>query len=336
MSDIYSKDLTPSPNYEDTNESGQMIYLYVKTHNVTGLKYLGKTVSKDPHKYKGSGLVWRNHCNVHGYNYSTQIIFQSIHKHEIKDQGIYYSQLWDVVRSDEWANLKAEECDGGYCARSFTPEANAKRSQTMKGRPQHPDHTAKVSKALKGRKDTRSPEAKAQAAAKASLKLKGRKMSEEFKQKKREIQTGKPLPEATKLNLRAAWTDKRRAEQSQRLNARNAVIVTCPHCGKSGGEVSMHRHHFDNCVLVKLRIPKTRTVKSSNKTPRNKEPRKSASTRATLWVLVSPQGVETTVTNMREFCRLHNLNNGTMVEVALGNRRQHKGWTVKTRSQLPQ
>lgn len=336
MSDIYSQDLTSSLDYENTYKSGQMIYLYVKTHNVTGLKYLGKTVSKDPHKYKGSGIVWRNHCNVHGYDYSTQIIFQSIHKDEIKQKGIYYSQLWDIVKSDEWANLKQEECDGGYCARSFTPEANAKRSQTLKGRVFTAEHSENLSKAGKGRKDPRTPEGKAQAAAKASLKLKGRKMSEEVKQKKREAQTGKPLPEATRLNLKAAWTDKRRAEQSQRLNARNAIIVACPHCGKSGGEVSMRRHHFDNCVLVKPRTPKTRKVNPSNKTHRHKEPRKSAPVRATLWVLVSPQGVETTVTNMREFCRLHSLNNGTMVEVALGNRRQHKGWTVKTRSQSPQ
>jgi len=33
------------------------IYLYKKTHNQTGFKYLGKTNSKDPHKYKGSGIL---------------------------------------------------------------------------------------------------------------------------------------------------------------------------------------------------------------------------------------------------------------------------------------
>jgi len=35
-----------------------MIYLYKKTHNETGLQYLGKTI-RDPHKYPGSGLYWK-------------------------------------------------------------------------------------------------------------------------------------------------------------------------------------------------------------------------------------------------------------------------------------
>ena len=38
-----------------------MIYLYKKTHNKTGLKYLGKTISKDPYTYSGSGVYWTRH-----------------------------------------------------------------------------------------------------------------------------------------------------------------------------------------------------------------------------------------------------------------------------------
>lgn len=36
------------------------IYLYVKRHNATGLRYLGKTTAKDPYRYKGSGVEWQN------------------------------------------------------------------------------------------------------------------------------------------------------------------------------------------------------------------------------------------------------------------------------------
>ena len=39
--------------------------LYVKTHNKTGLKYLGRT-TQDPYKYKGSGTYWRSHLKKHG------------------------------------------------------------------------------------------------------------------------------------------------------------------------------------------------------------------------------------------------------------------------------
>jgi len=37
-----------------------MVYLYVKIHNVTKLKYFGKT-TKNPYNYKGSGLYWKRH-----------------------------------------------------------------------------------------------------------------------------------------------------------------------------------------------------------------------------------------------------------------------------------
>jgi len=43
------------------------IYLYLKTHNITGLKYLGKT-TQEPHKYWGSGIDWLLHIKKYGYN----------------------------------------------------------------------------------------------------------------------------------------------------------------------------------------------------------------------------------------------------------------------------
>jgi len=50
------------------------IYLYVKTHNKTGLKYLGKTTNQDPHAYHGSGADWKTHLKEHGIDYTTEII----------------------------------------------------------------------------------------------------------------------------------------------------------------------------------------------------------------------------------------------------------------------
>jgi hypothetical protein len=89
-----------------------MIYLYLKTHNITGLKYLGKTI-QDPYIYKGSGKRWSRHINLHGNNVTTTIIFESNNKDEIKQQGLYYSSLWNIVADQSFANLKPEEGDGG-------------------------------------------------------------------------------------------------------------------------------------------------------------------------------------------------------------------------------
>lgn len=89
------------------------IYLYVKTHNKTGLKYLGKTKSKDPHKYPGSGLIWKRHLKKYGKDYTTEIIKECADLEAVEFWGQYYSNLWNIVESDEWANLKPETGEGG-------------------------------------------------------------------------------------------------------------------------------------------------------------------------------------------------------------------------------
>lgn len=73
------------------------IYLYVKTHKQTGLKYLGKTTSKYPHTYPGSGVYWRNHLDKHGYDYTTEIIRECKTKKELAEWGLYYSKSGCLV-----------------------------------------------------------------------------------------------------------------------------------------------------------------------------------------------------------------------------------------------
>jgi hypothetical protein len=89
------------------------ITLYKKTHRETGLQYLGKTV-RDPYEYQGSGRRWTNHIAKHGYNVDTEILLETENPKEIKKWGEYYSELWNIVESKNWANLKAEQGDGGW------------------------------------------------------------------------------------------------------------------------------------------------------------------------------------------------------------------------------
>ena len=119
------------------------IYLYVKTHLDTGLKYLGKTEGKrnDPHKYRGSGLHWIRHLKKHGNNVWTNIVYQSDDSEEIKNVGVYLSELWNVVDSDEWANLKPETGDGGFVGndpwnkgKKFNDVTREKMSKAAQGR----------------------------------------------------------------------------------------------------------------------------------------------------------------------------------------------------------
>lgn len=89
------------------------MFLYVKKHNVTGLKYLGVT-KKDPYKYSGSGIYWNRHLKKHGYNVSTEILLETYDKKELSEIAECYSLLWNIVESEEWANEVLELGQGGY------------------------------------------------------------------------------------------------------------------------------------------------------------------------------------------------------------------------------
>lgn len=94
-------------------------YVYLKTHNKTGLKYLGQTV-QNPFQYKGSGTRWTHHLRKHGNDVSTKILAECSNKEELKELGIHYSKLWNIVESKEFANCTVEEGTGG---RTVTSES---------------------------------------------------------------------------------------------------------------------------------------------------------------------------------------------------------------------
>jgi hypothetical protein len=190
------------------------IYLYVKTHNKTGKKYLGKTVSQDPHKYKGSGKLWNLHCKKHGYDYTTEIILETEDPAEITKYGLHYSHLWNVVEEDTWLNLRVESGDGG--AQIFTDDYKKKISKANKGRIFTEAHKQALSKALTGHKDTRSDEGKRRNAEASSSKLRGRKKPTGFGDKISRCKRGTTMSETSKSKMKNAWTPERRAAAAER------------------------------------------------------------------------------------------------------------------------
>ena len=141
------------------------IYLYKKTHNKTGLNYLGKT-TQDPFTYKGSGKRWGNHINKHGYDVTTEILRECSSNEEVKEWGLYYSALWNVVESRDWANLKEEYGDGG----GIRGEGNGMFGKT---------HTATVKAIL-------AEEASVRFKGKSYEEIYGSKRAEELKQDRSE------------------------------------------------------------------------------------------------------------------------------------------------------
>jgi len=165
-----------------------MIFLYIKQHNVTRLKYFGKTAKKDPYKYVGSGTYWKRHIKLHGIEHvSTLWVKQFTSLESCSEYALQFSLDNDITESTEWANLKPENgLDGGSLkgrpgtnskgpppmvgtiaarkvnlgrTRTFTKEHKQNISLSKKGIPRRGHNTTtkqKISTALIGR--TFSPE----------------------------------------------------------------------------------------------------------------------------------------------------------------------------------
>jgi hypothetical protein len=162
------------------------IYLYVKTHLKTGLKYLGKTTKSDPHLYPGSGRRWKLHLKKHGYDYDTEILKECQSEEELKFWGIYYSQLWNIVEDPQWANLTEETGSGGKTVENFkhSEETKERIRQARLGKKLSQESKKKISDLRAG--------------------VSWGKHSEETKEKIQKAQKGKRLTDEHKANLKAA------------------------------------------------------------------------------------------------------------------------------------
>ena len=90
----------------------------------------------------------------------------------------------------------------------------------------------------------------------AKAPMRGRKHTELSKQQMSFSHTGKTLSEDHKANISAAKLGKGRAssplseEHKTSISAaklgKKQALITCPHCGRSGGN-NMRRYHFDKC-----------------------------------------------------------------------------------------
>lgn len=87
--------------------------LMIKTHNITGLKYLCYTRKKDHIKYTGSGIDWLQHLIENNFDFSTELLLETQDFDLFKIYAIQISKKYDIVNSREWANRKIEEGDGG-------------------------------------------------------------------------------------------------------------------------------------------------------------------------------------------------------------------------------
>lgn len=234
-------------------------YLYVKTHNKTGLQYFGKT-TKDPLKYLGSGKHWRRHLKIHGVDISTTVIGYYTNPEECANAAITFSKVHNIVNSNKWANMILENgLDGGATTSGPRSEDTKKKiSASKKGKKLTPEHIArckagsvnvrkrqvgeyvcseetkqKIREARKHQiitEETRkkiSDSQKGKLRPEASIWLTGRPVSEETKHKISIANKGKLVSNETKQKLREARKHQIITEETkEKLKGKVAVIDT--------------------------------------------------------------------------------------------------------------
>lgn len=80
----------------------------------------------------------------------------------------------------------------------------------------------------------------------------GKIHSSETREKISKRRSGYKASDKTKDILRKAQTGRIHSEESKEKRRKPRATVTCPHCGKTGGEGSMGRWHFSNCKSKQL------------------------------------------------------------------------------------
>ena len=211
-----------------------IIYLYIKQHSITGLKYFGKTTNKDPFTYNGSGTYWCNHFKKHGKEFIKTIeIFGFDNKEDATYFAIRFSIENNIIKSSKWANLCYENgLDGGICGMKHSKESITK----MKERVFSEEHRRKISEANTGKlgkihsEETRNKMSESHKGKTASEETKhkiseshkgkiyseerirkiteankGRKHSEETKEKMSQSKTGRNLSEEHKRRITESW-----------------------------------------------------------------------------------------------------------------------------------
>lgn len=251
-------------------------YLYVKTHNITGLKYLGQT-KRNPHTYLGSGTTWTTHLRANGNDISTAVLLSTTCVTERNHWGRYYSNLYRITTAMDdygnriWANRipetgggagrklgsytlqernKISERQSGEHNSAKTPESRAKRTGVNHWTKQekhkgytHPmkkeENKLKVSAALTGRP---SP-------------LKGTRRTQEVCDAISSALTGVPKTEKHILRIKethVGFTGKKCTDQHKEKISNKRMTqpkIVCEHCNKEVDLGNYKGYHGDKCKV---------------------------------------------------------------------------------------
>lgn len=216
--------------------------LMIKTHNVTGLKYLCYTQREDHDTYLGSGTVWKRHIKKHGNDITTEVIYETDIYEEFVSHAKKLSDEYDVVGSDAWANLRPEEGTGGDTVSGKVWITDGVHDKYMSRNDVVPDGWRM------GRTNTKfvDPEFQREMSRRRHSKDLDPSIMKEAAQKANETKRLRGIvPDIAGDKNPSKRSDVR---EKLRQHALSRPVITCPHCGKVGkASPGMYAFHFDNC-----------------------------------------------------------------------------------------
>ncbi len=118
--------------------------LYLRIHNVTGLKYVGttKNVKKRSTEYQKDNSPWRRHLDKYGYDFSTQILYEmesdsESSKTKFYNICTYFSLLNNIHNNPDFANQMVETGKNGsvkkeWCSKEYRKNILARNFKSSK------------------------------------------------------------------------------------------------------------------------------------------------------------------------------------------------------------
>jgi hypothetical protein len=211
--------------------SGFYVYAYLRLDGTP--YYIGKGIRK---------RAWINHrshnCGVHTPKESYRII---IIEHNLTEVGSFATERklirW-YGRKDLGTGILLNKTDGGEGSSNRILSENTK---------------IKIGLANSGKSRTSE-----QNIANSNRQIGKKRGPHSIETRLKLSQPRKPCRDETKKNISKAkighklgpQTEEHKLKRSLLLTGKVQQIVTCPHCGKSGGISTMGRWHFDNCKLT--------------------------------------------------------------------------------------
>jgi hypothetical protein len=213
-------------------------WLYIKEHEITGLRYFGKT-TQNPQKYKGSGVDWTKHLLEHGPHVKTiwTCLFET--DAEIRDFARFFSDEFDIVNSDNWANAVPESGHAGGAVKGH----KAWNKGLTRDDPRIAKSLAAMTQATKGKpgKKGGTPWNKGKTGVQDAWNKGLAKEQQPMFGKVNSGRAGKPGPNTGNFG-NTPWNKGMKFEPQPK--------VTCPHCNKQGSG-PFKAYHFEKCKALR-------------------------------------------------------------------------------------